>query len=129
MVSDEFGDHHYAPFNLEASGENCPLCHLFILQFGRDLEVLKKRTALSAGPPDMKKGHSNDLEKLTASSATPPDHRKGCFKVWARNTYLENEREDFQDLRLLVLEWIDGDGSSGIQAELLMTANKSNNSI
>jgi hypothetical protein len=101
VVSDDLGGHHRSPHDLEVSALICPLCRLFVIAFGAGFRALKKIASL---PP------------------IAPYWGQCRFKIWARNTDLDHELKEDEDLKLLVLEWIDG--KSKCLAELLLLADK-----
>jgi hypothetical protein len=103
VVTDDLGGHHFTPHELERAALICPLCRLFVIALRTEFCTLKK----SASPPP---------------PPTPPRLGQCRFKIWARNTDLDHELKEDEDLQIMILEWIDGRGK--YLAELLLTADR-----
>lgn len=100
VVTDELGGHHFSFDDLWCSAKTCPLCRLFILAFEDQARDTSGRNA----------------RRLEAASK-----EGGRFKIWARNTDLNNRLKEDEAMTRLVLQWI-GKSGQHVDIELLLVA-------
>lgn len=99
-VSDDLGGHHISLEDLKKSAETCPLCRLFILALD-----------------DLDRDSSGRAVRQLANASKGDDR----FKIWARNTDLNNRVKEDEALTRLVLQWVGNSGEPD-NIELLLFA-------
>lgn len=104
-VTDDLGGHHFSFDDLWYSAKTCPLCRLFILAF---------------------EDRARDTSGQNAQRLENASKEGGRFKIWARNTDLDNRLKQDEALTRLVLQWI-GNSGKYEEIELLLVASPGKN--